>query len=191
MESDILRKLSNEDKIIATGGGIVQSAENRRFKKPADCSLLRGRSDCLVDRIQQDETSIRPLALENKRRNKKHYWHNDFLGMKKCDTSNQHDQSNTRKDHRYHYRKDQKHMNVSYLGPEKFIHLSERLCQLFPTEQLLHPCLFARFVSQTSRSGCRSCREFIGRTFITIDLLSKHPEVEVKSEIVLLSSSSF
>lgn len=45
VESDILRKLSNEDKIIATGGGIVQSAENRQFfKNTADCSLLRGRS---------------------------------------------------------------------------------------------------------------------------------------------------
>ncbi|PQF74142.1 shikimate kinase [Enterococcus faecium] len=64
VESDILRKLSNEDKIIATGGGIVQSAENRRFLKIQPIVLyLEAEADCLVDRIQQDETSIRPLAL--------------------------------------------------------------------------------------------------------------------------------
>ena len=64
VESDILRKLSNEDKIIATGGGIVQSAENRRFLKTQPIVLyLEAEADCLVDRIQQDETSIRPLAL--------------------------------------------------------------------------------------------------------------------------------
>ena len=70
VESDILRKLSNEDKIIATGGGIVQSAENRSAGNSA-CFLktqpivlyLEAEADCLVDRIQQDETSIRPLAL--------------------------------------------------------------------------------------------------------------------------------
>lgn len=46
--------------------------------------------------------------------------------------------------------------------------------------------MFARFVSQTSRSGCRSCREFIGRSCSSHNRSSsKHPEVEVKSEIVL------
>lgn len=40
------------------------------FKNTADCSYLEAEADCLVDRIQQDETSIRPLALGKTRRNK-------------------------------------------------------------------------------------------------------------------------
>lgn len=64
VESDILRKLSNEDKIIATGGGIVQSAANRQFLQTQPIVLyLEAEAECLIDRIQQDETSIRPLAL--------------------------------------------------------------------------------------------------------------------------------
>ena len=65
-------------------------------------------------------------------------------------------------------------MNVSYLGPESSF-TYQAACQLFPTEQLtayasIPACLRALFRKQVDH---------------TIDLLSKHPEVEVKSEIVL------
>ena len=64
VESKVLRKLSNEDKIIATGGGIVQCAANRQFLQTQPIVLyLEAEADCLIDRIQQDKTSIRPLAL--------------------------------------------------------------------------------------------------------------------------------
>ena len=80
-------------------------------------------------------------------------------------------------------------MNVSYLGPEKFIHLSGGLSAIsYRTIDCVcfHPCLFARFVSQTSRSAVVPVENSLeGAVHHTIDLLSKHPEVEVKSEIVL------
>ena len=64
VESKVLRKLSNEDKIIATGGGIVQCAANWQFLQTQPIVLyLEAEADCLIDRIQQDKTSIRPLAL--------------------------------------------------------------------------------------------------------------------------------
>ena len=64
VESKVLRKLSNEDKIIATGGGIVQCAANRQFLQTQPIVIyLEAEADCLIDRIQQDKTSIRPLAL--------------------------------------------------------------------------------------------------------------------------------
>ncbi|EGP4822409.1 shikimate kinase [Enterococcus faecium] len=64
VESKVLRKLSNEDKIIATGGGIVQCAANRQFLQTQPIVLyLEAEADCLIDRIQQDKTSIRPLAF--------------------------------------------------------------------------------------------------------------------------------
>lgn len=64
VESKVLRKLPNEDKIIATGGGIVQCAANRQFLQTQPIVLyLEAEADCLIDRIQQDKTSIRPLAL--------------------------------------------------------------------------------------------------------------------------------
>lgn len=64
VESKVLIKLSNEDKIIATGGGIVQCAANRQFLQTQPIVLyLEAEADCLIDRIQQDKTSIRPLAL--------------------------------------------------------------------------------------------------------------------------------
>lgn len=64
VESKVLRKLSNEDKIIATGGGIVHCAANRQFLQTQPIVLyLEAEADCLIDRIQQDKTSIRPLAL--------------------------------------------------------------------------------------------------------------------------------
>ncbi len=52
VESKVLRKLSNE------------CAANRQFLQTQPIVLyLEAEADCLIDRIQQDKTSIRPLAL--------------------------------------------------------------------------------------------------------------------------------
>ena len=64
VESDILRKLSNEDKIIATGGGIVQSAENRRFLKTQPIVLyLEAEADCLVDPVSYTHLTLPTILL--------------------------------------------------------------------------------------------------------------------------------
>lgn len=80
-------------------------------------------------------------------------------------------------------------MNVSYLGPESSF-TYQAACQLFPTEQLtayasIPVCLRALFRKQVDLAVVPVENSLEGSVHHTIDLLSKHPEVEVKSEIVL------
>ena len=80
-------------------------------------------------------------------------------------------------------------MNVSYLGPESSF-TYQAACQLFPTEQLtayasIPACLRALFRKQVDLAVVPVENSLEGSVHHTIDLLSKHPEVEVKSEIVL------
>lgn len=80
-------------------------------------------------------------------------------------------------------------MNVSYLGPESSF-TYQAACQLFPTEQLtayasIPVCLRALFRKQVDLAVVPVENSLEGAVHHTIDLLSKHPEVEVKSEIVL------
>lgn len=80
-------------------------------------------------------------------------------------------------------------MNVSYLGPESSF-TYQAACQLFPTRQLtayasIPVCLRALFRKQVDLAVVPVENSLEGAVHHTIDLLSKHPEVEVKSEIVL------
>ena len=81
-------------------------------------------------------------------------------------------------------------MNVSYLGPESSF-TYQAACQLFPTEQLtayasIPVCLRALFRKQVDLAVVPVENSLEGAVHHTIDLLSKHPEVEVKTVVIVL-----
>lgn len=51
--------------MIATGGGVVLQKENQELLKQQQVIYLKGEADILIERIRQDQTNIRPLALKN------------------------------------------------------------------------------------------------------------------------------
>ncbi|MBJ8325235.1 shikimate kinase [Streptococcus pacificus] len=67
-ESEILQELLTTDQIIATGGGIVEKAINRKLLKQAEAVIfLRLDFESLYDRLKQDSKTNRPLFLSLKK----------------------------------------------------------------------------------------------------------------------------
>jgi len=58
-ETALLKTILQKKAVIATGGGVVLQKENQELLKQ------QGEADILIERIRQDQTNIRPLALKN------------------------------------------------------------------------------------------------------------------------------
>lgn len=64
-EATFLKEALQKDSIIATGGGVILSKENRALLKKQCVIYLKAETDVLIERIRQDKKNIRPLALKN------------------------------------------------------------------------------------------------------------------------------
>ena len=69
IESQVLEELSQNEGVIATGGGIVMSEDNRRILGNADAEIIYLKSDfdTLYQRISADTTNVRPLFIDKSR----------------------------------------------------------------------------------------------------------------------------
>ncbi|HFU6522395.1 TPA: shikimate kinase [Enterococcus hirae] len=64
-ETALLKTILQKKAVIATGGGVVLQKENQELLKQQQVIYLKGEADILIERIRQDQTNIRPLALKN------------------------------------------------------------------------------------------------------------------------------
>lgn len=64
-ETTLLKTILQKKAVIATGGGVVLQKENQELLKQQQVIYLKGEADILIERIRQDQTNIRPLALKN------------------------------------------------------------------------------------------------------------------------------
>ncbi|WP_159721694.1 shikimate kinase [Enterococcus sp. CSURQ0835] len=62
LETATLKQALQAEQIIATGGGIVTSQENRQLLKKEHVIYLKTQPEKLVARIREDQKTIRPLA---------------------------------------------------------------------------------------------------------------------------------
>lgn len=69
IESQVLEELSQNDGVIATGGGIVTSDDNRRILSNAEAEIIYLKSDfdTLYQQISMDTTNVRPLFIDKSR----------------------------------------------------------------------------------------------------------------------------
>lgn len=66
VESQILAENMQKNQVIATGGGVVTSARNRRLLQNAPhVFYLTGTPEELLKRLKNDQKNVRPLALKN------------------------------------------------------------------------------------------------------------------------------
>ncbi|OJG80788.1 hypothetical protein RV14_GL000530 [Enterococcus ratti] len=64
-ETNLLKEFLKKEGIIATGGGTILSKENQKLLKDHQVVYLKGKAEILIERIRQDQETIRPLALKN------------------------------------------------------------------------------------------------------------------------------
>ena len=64
-ETALSKTILQKKAVIATGGGVVLQKENQELLKQQQVIYLKGEADILIERIRQDLTNIRPLALKN------------------------------------------------------------------------------------------------------------------------------
>ncbi len=69
VESQILAELVQTDGVIATGGGVVTSADNRRILGESNAEIIYLKSDfeTLYQQISADTTNVRPLFVDKSR----------------------------------------------------------------------------------------------------------------------------
>lgn len=63
-ETEMLRRLSSNNKIVSTGGGIVMRPENRDLlKQLSPVVYLKTQPDSFLSRLKEDTINIRPLVV--------------------------------------------------------------------------------------------------------------------------------
>jgi shikimate kinase len=69
IESQVLEELSKSDGVIATGGGVVTSDDNRRILSESEAEIIYLKSDfdTLYQQISADTTNVRPLFVGKSR----------------------------------------------------------------------------------------------------------------------------
>lgn len=66
IESQVLAELANSDHVISTGGGVVINPINREIlAKNPETIYLKADFDTLYDRIKNDSQNVRPLFVNN------------------------------------------------------------------------------------------------------------------------------
>lgn len=69
LESHVLEDLLETDQVISTGGGVVVSEKNRQLLAANDQTIyLKADFDTLYDRISADCQNIRPLFINNSKK---------------------------------------------------------------------------------------------------------------------------
>ncbi len=67
IESEVLAELIHSDHVIATGGGVVESKENRRLLAENPTTIyLKADLETLKNRIVDDTVNVRPLFIQQK-----------------------------------------------------------------------------------------------------------------------------
>lgn len=69
IESQVLEELSKSDGVIATGGGVITSDDNRRILSESEAEIIYLKSDfdTLYQQISADTTNVRPLFVDKSR----------------------------------------------------------------------------------------------------------------------------
>ena len=69
IESQVLEELSKSDGVIATGGGVITSDDNRRILSESEAEIIYLKSDfdTLYQQISADTTNVRPLFVGKSR----------------------------------------------------------------------------------------------------------------------------
>lgn len=68
IESQVLEELLSSDKVISTGGGVVEAEKNRQLlAKNPDTIYLQADFETLCRRIEADTENVRPLFVNNSR----------------------------------------------------------------------------------------------------------------------------
>ncbi|MCS4487488.1 shikimate kinase [Streptococcus sciuri] len=66
IESQVLEELLKSNHVVSTGGGVVTSKSNRRLlRNHSDTIYLRASFETVYNRIQSDESTVRPLFINN------------------------------------------------------------------------------------------------------------------------------
>ncbi|MDR2833682.1 MAG: shikimate kinase [Streptococcaceae bacterium] len=65
IEEELLEKFSHQPIILATGGGVVVRLNNRMILQKGQTVLLDASIKTLIQRIREDKTTIRPLAVNS------------------------------------------------------------------------------------------------------------------------------